>query len=75
MRALIVVALQNDFMPGGPLGVPGGDATCLVEDASRGVELAPGDVAAALNELRGAGVSIVTSDQIAAVSGGLLGWP
>ncbi len=25
MRALIVVDLQPDFMPGGPLGVPGGD--------------------------------------------------
>jgi nicotinamidase/pyrazinamidase len=25
MRALIVVDLQNDFMPGGPLGVPGAD--------------------------------------------------
>ena len=27
MRALILVDLQNDFMPGGPLGVPEGDAT------------------------------------------------
>jgi len=25
MRALIVVDMQNDFMPGGPLGVPGAD--------------------------------------------------
>ena len=26
MRALILVDIQNDFMPGGPLGVPEGDA-------------------------------------------------
>ncbi len=25
MRALIVIDMQNDFMPGGPLGVPGAD--------------------------------------------------
>jgi nicotinamidase/pyrazinamidase len=25
MHALILVDIQNDFMPGGPLAVPGGD--------------------------------------------------
>ena len=33
VRALIVVDLQNDFMPGGALGVPDGDA--VVEPANR----------------------------------------
>ena len=32
-RALIVVDMQNDFMPGGPLGVTGGDE--IVETINR----------------------------------------
>jgi len=30
MRALVLVDLQNDFCPGGPLAVPGGDAVMEV---------------------------------------------
>ncbi len=33
MRALLVVDLQNDFMPGGSLAVPDGDATVPVANA------------------------------------------
>lgn len=33
MRALIIVDYQNDFLPGGPLGVPGGDE--IVEPVNR----------------------------------------
>jgi nicotinamidase/pyrazinamidase len=37
--ALIVVDLQPDFMPGGPLAVPGGDAICApIADYARGFE-------------------------------------
>ncbi len=32
-RALIVIDVQNDFLPGGPLGVPGGDAVVPVINA------------------------------------------
>lgn len=32
-RALILVDLQNDFMPGGPLGVPGGDQVIPLANA------------------------------------------
>ena len=30
MKALIIVDLQNDFMPGGPLGVPGSDELATI---------------------------------------------
>jgi nicotinamidase/pyrazinamidase len=30
MKALVIVDLQNDFMPGGPLGVPGADGLAAV---------------------------------------------
>jgi nicotinamidase/pyrazinamidase len=33
MRALVLVDLQNDFMPGGPLGVSGGDETVPLANA------------------------------------------
>ena len=40
MRALIVVDMQNDFMPGGPLGVPGADEIVgLVNQAIAASEL------------------------------------
>jgi nicotinamidase/pyrazinamidase len=41
-----------------------GFRTHLVEDGSRGVELQPGDVAAAVEEMRRAGVAITTSGAI-----------
>lgn len=39
-----------------------GFATYVIEDACRGVNLAPNDVALALNELRQAGVHVIRSD-------------
>lgn len=39
----------------------------LIQDACRGVNLAPGDVERAVNEMRGAGVSVIQSDQVAAL--------
>ena len=33
MQALILVDLQNDFLPGGPLGVPEGDRVVPVANA------------------------------------------
>jgi nicotinamidase/pyrazinamidase len=33
MKALVIVDLQNDFMPGGPLGVPGADQLAAVINA------------------------------------------
>jgi nicotinamidase/pyrazinamidase len=41
-----------------------GFKTTVIEDACRGVELAPGDVAKALDELRAAGVRVATSDEV-----------
>jgi nicotinamidase/pyrazinamidase len=41
-----------------------GFATTLVEDGCRGVELRPGDVAAAVDELRHAGVTIARADRV-----------
>jgi nicotinamidase/pyrazinamidase len=41
-----------------------GFETYLIEDASRGVNVKPGDVARAVEEMRAAGVVIATSDQI-----------
>ncbi len=48
MRALIVVDMQRDFMPGGPLGVDGADAlvrpiNVLTHDASYGLVVATQD--------------------------------
>jgi nicotinamidase/pyrazinamidase len=42
-----------------------GFATTVIEDASRGVELQPGDVARALDELRAAGVRVATAPTLA----------
>ncbi len=42
-----------------------GFRVALVEDGCRAVELAPGDGARAIAELRGAGVQVVTSAQLA----------
>src|SRR5437879_2327540 len=103
MRTLILVDIQNDFLPGGALAVPRGDEvipianelqprfdlvvapqdwhptghycvkfsaldarrlgfrTFLVEDGSRGVELQPGDVTRAIEQMRAAGVEVVRS--------------
>jgi nicotinamidase/pyrazinamidase len=33
MKALVIIDLQNDFMPGGPLGVPGADQLATVINA------------------------------------------
>ena len=41
-----------------------GFAVSLIEDGCRGVELAPGDVARALEEMRNAGVALVRSDSL-----------
>jgi len=38
-----------------------GFRTCLIEDACRGVNLKPGDVAAAISEVKAAGVVVLTS--------------
>jgi nicotinamidase/pyrazinamidase len=38
--------------------------TCLIEDASRGVNLKPGDVGRAIEEMRAAGVKVVRSDAV-----------
>ena len=41
-----------------------GFATHLIEDASRGVNLKPGDVVRAIEEMRSQGVTVVNSEQI-----------
>jgi len=41
-----------------------GFATHLIEDASRGVNLKPGDVVQAIEEMRSQGVTVVNSEQI-----------
>jgi len=41
-----------------------GFRTFLIEDATRGVELQPGDVARAIEEMRSAGVEVVRSHQL-----------
>ncbi len=43
-----------------------GFATTLIADGCRGVELQPGDIASAIDEMKSAGVQIVTSDQVEA---------
>ena len=43
-----------------------GFKTTLIDDAARGVELKPGDVARAINEMKNAGVAVVTSVSVAA---------
>lgn len=35
MTALVIVDVQNDFLPGGPLGVPGGDAVVPAVNAAQ----------------------------------------
>lgn len=47
-----------------------GFTTYLIEDATRGVELAPGDVAAAMEEMRAAGVRLIRSDEVMAPATG-----
>ena len=50
----------------------GGDARYLgfkvffIEDASRGVDLKPGDVDGAIKEMKGAGVAVMTSVNVVA---------
>jgi nicotinamidase/pyrazinamidase len=41
-----------------------GFATTLIEDGCRGVELAPGDVSAAVKEMKRAGVTIASSEDL-----------
>ncbi len=41
-----------------------GFTTYVIEDACRGIELHPGDVAKAIEEMKSAGVVIVTSEMI-----------
>jgi len=43
-----------------------GFRTVLVEDGTRGVELQPGDVARAVEEMRAAGVEVVRSTEVRA---------
>src|SRR6266436_8425378 len=43
-----------------------GFRTVLIEDGSRGIELQPGDVARALEEMRSAGVEVVRSTEVRA---------
>ena len=43
-----------------------GFKTTLVADASRGVNLEPGDVDAAIDQMRAAGVAVISSTQVAA---------
>ena len=43
-----------------------GFRTVLIEDGSRGVELQPGDVARAVEEMRTAGVEVVRSTEVRA---------
>jgi nicotinamidase/pyrazinamidase len=43
-----------------------GFKTTLIDDAARGVELKPGDVARAINEMKNAGVAVVTSVSVVA---------
>lgn len=38
--------------------------TFVIEDGCRGVELAPGDIARALDDMRAAGATVTTSDQV-----------
>lgn len=45
-----------------------GFTTHVIEDGCRGVELNPGDVQAALDEMRGAGVEVTTSGAITAAA-------
>jgi len=47
-----------------------GYGTFVVEDACRGVDLRPGDVARALTEMREAGVKIVRSREVLGATGG-----
>jgi nicotinamidase/pyrazinamidase len=46
-----------------------GFTTFLVEDASRGVDLKPGDVSRAIEEMKAAGVEVVTSGSVSARRG------
>ena len=46
-----------------------GFKTFLVEDASRGVDLKPGDVCVAIEEMKAAGVEVVTSGSVSARRG------
>ena len=41
-----------------------GFATFFIEDASRGVNVSPGDVALSVEEMRAAGVQIITSEEV-----------
>jgi len=50
-------------------GVALGFSTYLIEDGCRGVEIAPGDVARAVSEMRAAGVRIIDSRQLGASGG------
>lgn len=65
--SIVVLGLATDYCVKFTAleGVREGFSVTLVEDGCRGVELQPGDCAAAIAEMREAGVEITTSDQIA----------
>ena len=69
MKALILVDLQNDFLPGGALptvldALQLGFTTHLIADGCRGVNLRVGDVERAIDEMRTAGVRVVQSTEL-----------
>jgi len=69
--AIYVMGLATDYCVKFTVldGVALGFSTYLIEDGCRGVEVAPGDAARAVSEMRSAGVRIVSSRQLG-VSGG-----
>lgn len=68
VRSVFVMGLATDYCVRWTAldAIQLGFRTHLIEDGSRGVELKPGDVAAAVDEVRTAGGIIVRSDRIGA---------
>lgn len=66
VRSVYVMGLATDYCVRWTAldAIQFGFRTHLIEDGSRGVALNPGDVAAAIEEVRSAGGIIVTSEQI-----------
>jgi len=66
--AIYVIGLATDYCVKFTAldGVALGFSTYLIEDGCRGVEVAPGDVARAVSEMRAAGVRIIDSGQLGA---------
>jgi nicotinamidase/pyrazinamidase len=63
MDALLVIDVQNDFCPGGALAVTvakrAGFDVVVHRNATRAVDVEPGDGDRAVEELRAAGVQVV----------------